>query len=314
MSVKRFPYGGQAVLEGVMMRGLRQSTVAVRSPSGAIVFKHEPLDVERRYRWENAPFLRGVLMLWDSLSLGVRSLNFSASVATGEDEQPPSRVALTITLLISLGFAFGLFFALPLLLASLLTTLGASTLVRDAAEGLIQLGIFIGYLALIGRMPDIRRVFGYHGAEHKAINAYEAGAPLTVESVRSFTLIHPRCGTSFLLVVVVLSIPIFAAFGGFPLWARLLSRIVLVPVIAAIAYELLRLSAANYHRPWVRALVAPSLALQQLTTREPDDAMLAVAIAALLPVLAADGVAVGHYDEMLAGGVGRGEAEKVALA
>jgi uncharacterized protein YqhQ len=141
-------------------------------------------------------------------------------------------------------------------------------------------------------MPDIQRVFAYHGAEHKTINAYEAGAPLTVESTRRFTLIHPRCGTSFLLVVVLLSIPIFALFGGMPFIVRLLSRIVLVPAIAAIAYELLRLSAAHYYRSWVRTLVAPSLALQRLTTREPDDTMLEVAIAALVPVLAADGVTV----------------------
>jgi uncharacterized protein YqhQ len=301
--MKRFPYGGQAVLEGVMMRGVRQATVAVRSPAGQIVFKHEPLDAVRRSVWENAPFLRGVLMLWDSLSLGVRALNFAAGVAVGEEEAPPSRAALTLTLVISLAFAFGLFFALPLLLASTLTWFGASTLVRDAAEGLIQLAIFVGYLALIGRVGDIERVFGYHGAEHKAINAHEAGAPLTVESVRSFSLIHPRCGTSFLLVVVLISIPVFALFGGLPLWARLLSRIVLVPVIAAVAYELLRLSAANYHRPWVRALVAPSLALQRLTTREPDDAMVAVAIAALLPVLASDGVEPAVYDHTLATGV-----------
>jgi uncharacterized protein YqhQ len=312
--MKRFPYGGQAVLEGVMMRGVRQATVAVRAPSGQIVFKHVPLDAARRSLWENAPFLRGVLMLWDSLSLGVRALNFAAGVAVGEEETPPSRAALTLTLVVSLAFAFGLFFALPLLLASTLTWFGASTLVRDAAEGVIQLGIFVGYLALIGRVGDIQRVFGYHGAEHKAINAHEAGAPLTVESVRGFSLIHPRCGTSFLLVVVLISIPVFALFGGLPLWARLLSRIVLVPVIAAVAYELLRLSAANYHRGWVRALVAPSLALQRLTTREPDDAMLAVAIAALLPVLASDGVEPAVYDHALATGVEPAPAPSVALA
>jgi uncharacterized protein YqhQ len=183
-SMKRFPYGGQAVLEGVMMRGVRQATVAVRAPSGQIVFKHEPLDAARRSLWENAPFLRGVLMLWDSLSLGVRALNFAAGVAVGEEETPPSRAALTLTLVVSLAFAFGLFFAVPLLLASTLTWFGASTLVRDAAEGVIQLGIFVGYLALIGRVGDIQRVFGYHGAEHKAINAHEAGAPLTVEALR----------------------------------------------------------------------------------------------------------------------------------
>ncbi len=303
MSERTFAYGGQAVLEGVMMRGLRQATVAVRVPSGEIVFRHEPLNVERRRRWENLPFLRGILMLWDTLNLGVRALNFSVSAARGEAEQPQSKGAVVLTLVIALVFAFGLFFVVPLLIASLLERVGATPLMRDAAEGFIQLGIFIGYLALIGRMPDIQRTFGYHGAEHKTINAYEAGAPLTVESVRSFTLLHPRCGTSFLLVVVVLSIPFFALFGGLPLGERLLSRIILVPVIAAVSYELLRLSAAHFHRGWVRRLVAPSLALQRLTTREPDDTMIAVAIAALIPVLAADGVVLDVFDESLVHGV-----------
>jgi uncharacterized protein YqhQ len=305
MSERTFSYGGQAVLEGVMMRGLRQATVAVRTPSGEIVFRHEPLNVERRRMWENLPFLRGILMLWDTLNLGVRALNFSASAALGEEEQPQSKGAVALTLIIALAFAFGLFFVVPLLIASLLERVGATPLMRDAAEGFIQLGIFIGYLTLIGRMPDIQRTFGYHGAEHKTINAYEAGAPLTVESVRSFTLLHPRCGTSFLLVVVVLSIPFFALFGGLPLGERLLSRIILVPVIAAVSYELLRLSAAHFHRGWVRHLVAPSLALQRLTTREPDDTMIAVAIAALIPVLAADGVVPAAFDESLAHGVAR---------
>ncbi len=295
MDVKRFPYGGQAVLEGVMMRGLRQSTVAVRSPDGEIVCKHEQLNVTRRRVWERMPFLRGMLALWDALNLGIRALTFSSNVALGEDEQPPDGL-IAGTVAVSLFFAIGLFFVVPLLLSNLLTNFGATLLMRDAADGLLRLFMFMGYLLLIGRMPDIQRVFAYHGAEHKTINAYEAGAPLTVASTRQFTLIHPRCGTSFLLVVVLLSIPIFALFGGMPLWVRLLSRIVLVPAIAGIAYELLRLSAANYHRGWVRTLVAPSLALQKLTTREPDDTMLEVAIAALLPVLAADGIAV-HANE-----------------
>ncbi|GAB4203186.1 MAG: DUF1385 domain-containing protein [Roseiflexaceae bacterium] len=291
MNGQRFPYGGQAVLEGVMMRGLHQATVAVRSPSGEIVFKHEQLDVERRRMWEQYPLLRGLLALWDALNLGVRSLNFSSNVALGEDEQP-SAAASAATVVVSLLFAVGLFFVLPLLLASVLTWFGASVLVRDVAEGAIRLLVFIGYVLLIGRVPEIQRVFGYHGAEHKAINAYEAGAPLTVREVQRFTLIHPRCGTSFLLVVVLISIPLFALFGDLPVWAHLPVRLALIPVIAAFAFELLRLSAAHYHRAWVRALVAPSLALQRLTTREPDDQMVAVAIAALLPVLAADGVAI----------------------
>jgi uncharacterized protein YqhQ len=313
MSVKRFPYGGQAVLEGVMMRGLRQASVAVRHPSGEIVFKHQPLNVQRRYAWENLPLLRGVLMLWDALNLGTRALNFSASVAISAEEggeagaepaKPPSDAMITGTMVISLLFAIGLFFVLPTLLASLADRLGATSFVREGLKSLLQLGIFVGYIVAISRMPDIARVFGFHGAEHKAINAYEAGAPLTVERVREFTLIHPRCGTSFLLVVLLLNwIISFLLVRDWPLWARLLSHIPLIPLIAAVSYELLRLSAANYHRAWVRVLVAPSLAFQKLTTREPDDQMLAVAIAALLPVLAADGIVPTEYDPTLAGGV-----------
>jgi uncharacterized protein YqhQ len=303
MSIKRFPYGGQAVLEGVMMRGLRQATVAVRSPAGDIVFKHEPLDVARRRIWENLPFLRGVLMLWDALNLGVRALNFSATVAVGEEEQPPSGMATTGALIVSLLLAIGLFFVLPAFLASLAERLGATPLLREIIQGAIRLGLFIGYIVAISRLPDIQRVFGYHGAEHKTINAFEAGEPLTVESVRRFTLIHPRCGTSFLLVVFIVSFIVFAFVRGLPFWLRLLSHIPLIPVIAGVTYELLRLSAANYHRAWVQRLVAPSLALQRLTTREPDDSMIAVAIAAVLPVLAADGAIPSAYDITLAHGL-----------
>jgi uncharacterized protein YqhQ len=307
MSVKRFPYGGQAVLEGVMMRGLRQATVAVRSPDGAIVFKHEPLNIARRRVWENVPFLRGILMLWDALNLGTRALNFSATVAIGEEEEQPSSLLTTVTLVLSLVFAIGLFFILPAFLASLAERFGATPLMREFIQGLIRLLLFLGYIIGISRLPDIQRVFGYHGAEHKAINAYEAGAPLTVDSVKRFTLIHPRCGTSFLLVVFIVSFIVFAFVRGLPFWLRLLSHIPLIPLIAGATYELLRLSAANYHRAWVRTLVAPTLALQRLTTRPPDDSMIAVAIAALLPVLAADGVALNEYDTSLAHGVSQPE-------
>jgi len=313
MSIKRFPYGGQAVLEGVMMRGLRQVSVAVRHPSGEIVFKHELLNVKRRHAWENLPFLRGVLMLWDALNLGTRALNFSASVAInaedgaqagGEAAKPPSDTMITITMIVSLLFGIGLFFVLPTLLASLADRFGATSFVREGLKSLLQLGIFVGYIVAIGRMPEVARLFGFHGAEHKTINAYEAGAPLTVERVREFTLIHPRCGTSFLLVVLLINwIVSFLLVRDWSLWARIIIHIPLIPLIAAISYELLRLSAKNYHRAWVRALVAPSLAFQKLTTREPDDQMIAVAIAALLPVLAADGVALSAYDPTLAGGL-----------
>lgn len=318
MSTQRFPYGGQAVLEGVMMRGLHQATVAVRSASGAIIFKHEPLNVRRRHAWEHLPFLRGILMLWDALNLGTRALNFSASVAIADEERAEAaktgavaeaspaaaEKSSTLPMVISLTLAVGLFFVLPTLLASLADRLGATPFVREGVKVIIQLGLFVGYIAAISRLEEVKRLFGYHGAEHKTINAFEANAPLTVESVREYTLIHPRCGTSFLLVVLLLNFVVsFLLVRDLPLIWRVLSHIPLIPLIAAISYELLRLSAANYHRAWVRALVAPSLAFQKLTTREPDDSMIAVAIAALLPVLAADGAELGEHDTSLAGGI-----------
>jgi uncharacterized protein YqhQ len=305
MSNQYFSYGGQAVLEGVMMRGKNQATVAVREPDGAIAYKHFSLDAQRRDRWEGVPFVRGIVLLWDMLNLGVRALNFSASAAFGEEEQP-SHYASVGTLLLSLVFAIGLFFVFPLLLAGLAGSLGASLILRELIEGVLRLGLIVGYIAAVSQIPSIQRVFAYHGAEHKTVNAYEAGVPLNVEHVRSFSLIHPRCGTSFLLVIAVLSFVVFLLFGGFPFWVRLVSRIVGVPVIAAVAYEVLRLSARHSHRGWVRKIMAPSLALQKLTTREPDDRMLNIAIEALKAVLQADGVRVPYetpVDEKTALGV-----------
>ncbi len=296
MKANQFPYGGQAVLEGVMMRGLHQATVAVRAPDGSIVWSDRALNPERRKFWARVPLLRGIQMLGDALIIGVWALSFSANASTGEEEQPLSKAQLSGLIATSLTMAIGLFFVLPLVLASLLARLGLNDLVREVLEGALRLLVFVGYLGAIRRSADIRRVFGYHGAEHKAVNAYEAGAPLTPERVRGFTLIHPRCGTSFVLVVLLLSIVLFSFFSGLPFWLRLLSRIVFVPLIAGIGYELLRLSAANYHRAWVRKLVAPTLALQKLTTEEPDDSMLEVAIVALRRVLVADGIALADGD------------------
>lgn len=295
-------YGGQAVIDGVMMRGLARATVAVRLPDDTITTFHEALNHTRRSRLESIPFVRGVLMLWDTLNLGIRALNVAAAAGLPAEERP-SQGESAGGVAVSLLFAFGLFFALPLLLANGLRFLGIDNLTIVIIENAFQLVIFIGYLLLIGRLPDIQRVYGYHGAEHKAINAYEAGLPLDVAHVRQQTLIHPRCGTSFLLVVVVLSIPIFAVFADQSLLIKIMSRLALVPVVAGIAFELLRLTAANYHRAWVRWLVAPSLALQRLTTREPDDSMLEVAIAALLPVLAADNALPASYDTSLGMGI-----------
>jgi uncharacterized protein YqhQ len=299
MATGGFPYGGQAVPEGVMMRGLHQATVAVRRPDGLIALRHERLDARRRQAWQRAPLLRGLLLLGDTLSLGMRSLAFASQVAAGEEETQLSAEQLRGLVLTSLAMLVGIFFVLPLLVGELLAwalarslpELGAAELIvlREGFEALLRLGLLVGYIALLGRSPQVQRVFGYHGAEHKAVNAHEAGAPLTVESVRAFPLIHPRCGTSFLVVVILISIMIFVVLGGMPFWARLLARIALVPLIAALAYELLRLGAAHYTHPWVQRTLAPLLSLQRLTTREPDDTMIEVAIAALVPVLQADG-------------------------
>ncbi len=291
MDYQHFSYGGQAVIEGVMMRGRQQATVAVYQPDGGIVYHHIPLAQPERQSWQRWPLLRGVVMFWEALHLGVQALNFSASASQGKEEPAAKGVTIS-TLLISVSVTIGLFFLLPLLFASVFSYLGVSMFQREMLEGIVRLGLIITYIIAISRLPEIKRVFGYHGAEHKTVNAYEAGVDLTVETVRRFSLFHPRCGTSFLVLIVLISFVLFLFLGGMPFWLRGLSRIVCVPLVAALAYEVLRLSARHYHRPWVRIVVMPSLLFQQLTTREPDDQMIAIAIAALLPVLAADGVPI----------------------
>ncbi len=289
----QFPYGGQAVIEGVMMRGLHRATVAVRAPDGSIKWQDRDLNAVRRRRWAGIPILRGVQMLGDALMIGVWALLFANNTASGEDEQPLTDGQTAGLIATSLTFAIALFFVTPLVVASgAARVFGLGVLGREVLEGALRLGIFVGYLLLIRRSRDIQRVFAYHGAEHKTVNAYEAGAPLTVVNVRRFGLIHPRCGTSFVLVVLLLSIVVFTFLGDLPFWLRLVSRVVGVPLIAGVGYELLRLQARNYGKRWVRALVAPTLAMQKLTTAEPDDTQLEVAIVALRRVLAADGVDV----------------------
>jgi uncharacterized protein YqhQ len=297
---KRYYYGGQAVMEGVMMRGQRQMAVAVRQPDGRIALYSEPLDSwVYRSRVRHWPLVRGVFVLWDALLLGMRALTLSANVAIigeelagqGAGEEVPAGVTgpmLWVTVAIALAFAVGLFFVLPLLIIHFLDRWIASAVVSNLVEGVIRLAILLGYLLLIGQMRDIRRVFGYHGAEHKAINAYEAGEPLDVPSVQRQSTLHTRCGTGFLLVVVLLSIVVFVFLGRPPLPLRILSRIVLVPAIAAVAYEFIRFGAAHYGNRLVRLLLTPSLALQRVTTREPEDSMVETAIIALKRVLIAD--------------------------
>ncbi len=291
----QFNYGGQAVIEGVMMRGTRCMAVAVRHPSGNIVLETEPLTA-RIYtsRWGKLPFVRGMAVLWDALVLGVRTLMFSANIALAEEEDvsfsgPMAWGTMAVSLVLGVGF----FFITPLLVVRLLDRFISSSLMGNLIEGIVRLGLFLGYLVLIARLPDIQRVFAYHGAEHKTINAYEAGADLTVEKVRTFTTLHPRCGTGFLLIVMVVSIFVFSLIGKPPLLLGIVSRIALIPVIAALSYEFVRFSAARYGRNRLLTwLITPSLALQKLTTREPDDSMLEVAIAALQRVLVGEGILV----------------------
>jgi uncharacterized protein YqhQ len=296
MDEQRYAYGGQAVLEGVMMRGRRQATVACLRPDGEFAFKHFPLPDKPAAAWKRLPVIRGIVSLGDAFTIGREALDFSATVAIGDEEEVSPIVQWAI-FGVALAVGVGVFVILPSLIANYFSQLGAPVLVRELIEGVINLLLVVAYIYAISRLPDIQRVFGFHGAEHKAINAYEAGAPLTVESVRQFSRIHPRCGTSFLVIVALIGFVIFLSVAALPLWQRIGARIVLIPVVAAVAFEVMRVAANNYHRPWVRRLLAPALSTQRLTTREPDDAMLATAIAALVPVLAADGVAPAPVDE-----------------
>ena len=382
----KFSYGGQAVIEGVMMRGQRQMAVAVRAPNGEIILKSEPLTskiyTSKVMKW---PFLRGLVMLWDTLVLGMQTLFFAANVAlldanalseeeqqrrhqqikswslwsslslalrslvllalaeveapnllkpvaskstpapsadwstwdnatedyklwqaqTAEAEAQPAPtqelkledekiggMALWGTMAFSLTFSVGLFFIGPLLASRLLKDTLHNEFLVNLVEGVIRLTVLVGYLWLISRADDIKRVFQYHGAEHKTINAYEAGATLNPETVKGYSTVHTRCGTSFLLLVMLVSILLFMVISlfGLPFWMTVLSRILLVPVIAAIAYEYIKWSAARYSNPIIRAMMQPGLALQKLTTREPEIGMLQVSIASLERVLLADGL------------------------
>lgn len=289
-----FSYGGQAVIEGVMMRGSKSLSVAVRNPNDEIVIHTEPLD-PRIYggRLARIPFVRGLTLLWDALGLGIKSLMFSAEVALEEEKEEGAGNVFEGpvqwgTILISLAFSIGLFFVLPAFVGGQIEKalgLERAQLVSNLIEGLIRLMLLIGYIWIIGRLPDIKRLYGYHGAEHKTINAYEAGAELTPKSVARFPLEHPRCGTAFLLTVVIVSILFFSLLPPMSIPVRVLSRIVLLPVVAGIAYEVIRFTARHQDKAIIRAITKPNLALQRLTTREPDEGMLAVAIAAFKEVV-----------------------------
>jgi uncharacterized protein YqhQ len=306
VSARDAPVGGQAVLEGVMMRGVSTWAVAVRVPSaeqrranrrlesdeaaeGGIEVQSFPLvSVLRRHPWLRWPIIRGVVALGESLKIGFKALNISANAQQPADEEPISSGAWAGAVTLALALAIGLFFLLPVGLTSLFKDSLPNSIVFVIVEKLIRITIFLVYLWAISKMRDLERVFQYHGAEHKVISCYEAGAELTPENAKRFSRLHPRCGTSFLLIVMIVAVVVFAPLGT-PAWYWLFaSRILGIPIVAGLAFEVIKWFGRNRSKPWVRALMLPGLKLQLLTTREPDLAQLEVAIAALNAVLAVE--------------------------
>jgi len=285
------PVGGQAVLEGVMMRGISVWAVAVRTPEGQIEVESESIKPwAQRHRVYRLPIIRGVVALAESMKIGFKALAISANAQLEEDEDGEKEeiggFVWGFTIFLSLLLAVGLFFVVPVGLTSLIKDQLGSPLLFWLIEGLLRTAIFIAYLLAISKMPDLRRVFEYHGAEHKTISCYEAEDELTPARAKLYSRLHPRCGTSFLLIVMVLAIFVFAPIG-LPAWYWLvLSRIVGIPVIAGLSYEVIKWAGKNRRKRWVRAVMWPGLMLQNLTTREPDEDQLAVAIASLKAVLA----------------------------
>jgi uncharacterized protein YqhQ len=289
------PVGGQAVLEGVMMRGVSNWAVAVRKPVaegdglGGISVTGFPLKSwARRRRVYRLPVIRGVVALAESLAIGLRALGISANAQLPEADQEISGGAWFGTVLVSLVFAVGLFFVVPVGLTSLIKHQLGSSVLFWLVEGVLRTSIFLGYLVLLSRVPDLRRVFEYHGAEHKVISCYEAGDELVPERAKLYSRLHPRCGTSFLLIVMIMAIFVFAPVGLPALWILVLTRILGVPVIAGLSFEVIKWAGRNRGHRWVQAVMYPGLQLQRLTTREPDLDQLAVSIAALDAVLAVE--------------------------
>ena len=294
---QRPTYGGQAVLEGVMIRGQNHMAVAVRRPNGAIAIDERPLSTLYTGVVRRIPLLRGVIVLVETLSLGMRALSYSANVNMEDPEADPNseveseelgKGAIASMLLLSFGFAIALFFLLPLFASRPLEGMFGNDIVSNIAEGAIRLVVFVAYIWVIGRMPDIRRVFMYHGAEHMTVHAQERGDPLVIEAIRKYSPAHPRCGTAFLLTVMVVAIVVFVIVPREPLWWLILSRIIFIPVIAALAYEVIRWSGRYEDNPIVSLITAPNLLLQKLTTRQPEDDQIEVAVAAMNAALVAD--------------------------
>lgn len=285
---KRFYYGGQAVIEGVMMRGQKAMVTAVRRPSGDLAIDVQPLATIYTSRLRKAPLIRGIIVLIEALVLGIKTLLYSANVSLEEEEAEIPRGLVWAIVTVALAFSIALFFIAPLFLTKLLNPYLNSPLLFNLIDGLIRLIIFIIYLKLMSLVPDIKRVFAYHGAEHKAVNAYEDNAPLEVEAARRYSTAHVRCGTSFLFVVLIIAIIVFALVGLPSLWLLVLSRVLLIPVIAALGYEFIYFGANHAKNSLVRAIITPGLWLQSLTTREPDDSQLEIALLALSKVIEID--------------------------
>lgn len=277
--------GGQAVIEGVMMRGKTHVAVAVRQPDGEISVDVRPVNsISDRYPILKKPFLRGVVSLVESLVMGMKALAYSAQVSGDEDEKLDSK-EMVLTIAVSAGLAILLFIVIPTWSMRFLTGITQDHMALNLAEGVLRMAIFLAYIAAISSMNDIQRVFQYHGAEHKTIYTYEAGLPLKVENVRPFSTLHPRCGTNFLMIVMLISMFIFTFLGWPSLLERIASRIILMPVIAGVSYELIRYAGAHTDNPLVRIAITPGLLLQKLTTRQPDDSQIEVAIASLKAVV-----------------------------
>ncbi len=281
-----FQYGGQAVIEGVMMRGPAHRAVAVRRPDESIVVDEKSVgSITQRFPALKLPFIRGVVMLFESLIMGIQALAYSAEQAMGEEEEEQlSKWEIFLTIAFSLGLAIVLFIVIPTSLTYFTASAIQDNFARNIIEGVIRLGVFLGYVLAVSRMKDIQRVFMYHGAEHKVINAFEAGKELTVETVQKFSTLHPRCGTSFLLIVILIKVVIFSGVTASGLFGQIFFRILLLPVVAGVAYELLKLSGKYQDRGLCRIFIAPGLWMQKLTTNEPDDSQVEVAIKAFCAV------------------------------
>jgi uncharacterized protein YqhQ len=295
----RFNYGGQALIEGILMRGRNAIAVAFRHPDGHIVWAAEPLTSgPHGWRFATAPLVRGLVVLYETLVVGTRWLIRSANIQAEEDGAELGKGSIVLMLLLTLALGIGIFFLLPLFIASVTTAKIENGFWQHLVEGLVRVAIFIGYLALISRAPDIARVFQYHGAEHMTIHALEAGDSLTTANVRRYPTAHPRCGTEFLVVLIALSIVAFSLVGRQEPAVMVGSRILLVPVLAAVGYEILRWGARHRANPIVKVIMWPGILVQMITTKQPTDDQIEVAIVSMQQALEADGEAVPEGSEI----------------